>query len=1176
MGCKGVLACRAVKQLSPFFLALLALATVFTLPVGAQTTATVTPINYGAAAGILQAGDGNFYALSGYGSTCDTDSSQYCSYVYQLKSDGTVSTFHTFPPVPTSAGNTAVNTEGYLPVALFVGTDGNFYGACQAGGPGGFGTIFQITPAGVLKVLKSFGVTANNADPGSSPNSMIQGGDGNFYFTNPAGVYQLTPAGGFRTVFAFAGTSHGGNPTSIMQASDGNFYLTLGAAPVPAPITPNYGAIVQITPGGQWSLVHAFALDGSEGTSPGGSLVGGSLVEGSDGELYGVSQVVINTVKTGVAYKVSLGGAITLLHSFTGPIFNSWDSGLFVGSDGNIYGTTLQGGDTASANCTPRGCGSFYQLTPSGTFTDLHDFEGGKVDPSNPPIPPTIGGAGPSTLVQTAGGLFYGTQLGDPGATPVVYKTSLTPAIPAPIQLTFDPATDVKPGDTVTLIWSVLNAFSLTAQQCGASIVDNPISAGSWTGPQKGSLSGGIYGGSAKITPTANGVYTYALTCGGKESGFAKLVVNDAGPLQIVTQSLNPATVSQPYNALMTAIGGFPPYTWSVNDENLPPGLEFDTETGTLSGTPEQFGKYSLVFYVKDTSQPPPDPLPSQAITITVKSGLILVPNLLNPILGAAYSGSLAADTSGGLPPYTWQLTAGPLPPGLQLNSTTGLISGTPTALGQFSFTITVSDSENNPDKVPVTFNLKVAGPLQVITGSPLPAAAVGVPYSSTLVASGGTPPYSWSFGNNVAGNVPPGLSLTTDGTLVGMPTQFTPPSAQYNTFNVVVSDSSTPKQTAPAALSILVARTLKIETAALPAATVGVTTDVPLTASGGVPPYTWTATALPNPNIGVQIVNGNSLEYNPIAATNSIITLTVKDSENIADTNQVNLPLTIMPLQLATTTTLTSSNSTAGTSQRVVLTAKVTQPQGGVSPTGQVTFFNGNAILGTATLDANATATLQTSFANTGVYIITASYGGNSIYALSVSSPLTETIVTPSVNGSISPSSITIKSGQTGQLIITINPVGDYTGTINFSCGTLPLHVSCSFNPPSLTIPANSGPITDTLTVSTGATHVASAIEPSSSRGSKPAGIFSAATFWLPGSLGLLLTMVSRKRSAFVPQRRNRWLVATLLILCAMGLAGCGGTTANKAAPGTYKISVSLTVQGQAAQSIDATVIVQ
>jgi hypothetical protein len=444
------------------------------------------------------------------------------------------------------------------------------------------------------------------------------------------------------------------------------------------------------------------------------------------------------------------------------------------------------------------------------------------------------------------------------------------------------------------------------------------------------------------------------------------------------------------------------------------------------------------------------------------------------------------------------------------------------------------------------------------------------------LDASGGTPRYSWSFGNNAAGSVPPGLSLTTDGTLAGTPTQYTPLSAQYNTFNVVVSDSATPKQTAPATLSILVARTLKIETTALPTATVGVTTDVPLTASGGIPPYTWSATVLPNPNIGVQLVNGNVLEYNPTAATNSIVTLTVKDSENIPDSTQTNLPLTIVPLQLATTTALTSSNSTAGTGQSIVLTAKVTQPQGGVPPAGQVTFFNGTVIVGTAMLGADATATLQTSFANAGVYSLIASYGGNAIYAPSASTPLTETVVTPTVNGSISPSSITIQSGNTGQLIITITPVGGYAGTINFSCGTLPPEVSCAFSPQSLTIPTNSGPMTDTLTVSTGATHVATAVEPFSGRGPMHVGIFSAATFWLPGSLGLLLTMVSRKRRVFIPQRRNRWLVATLGILCAMGLASCGGSTANKAAPSTYQISVSLTVQGQAAQSIIATIIVQ
>ena len=115
-------------------------------------------------------------------------------------------------------------------------------------------------------------------------------------------------------------------------------------------------------------------------------------------------------------------------------------------------------------------------------------------------------------------------------------------------------------------------------------------------------------------------------------------------------------------------------------------------------------------------------------------------------------------------------------------------------------------------------------------------------------------------------------------------------------------------------------------------------------------------------------------------------------------------------------------------------------------------------------------TAALQTSFAATGVFGITATYSGNGVDGPSTSTPLMETVITPTVSASIAPSSLTIQSGKSGQLVITLTPDGGYTGTVNFSCGTLPPHVSCAFAPPSLTIAAGSGPVMDTLTVSTGA----------------------------------------------------------------------------------------------------------
>ena len=90
-----------------------------------------------------------------------------------------------------------------MPTALIVGTDGNFYGSTQYGGPGGLGVIFKITPGGILSVLKSFGANATGLDPGNQPNGLIQGSDGNLNFTNLTGPYQLTIGGTLSTIYTF-------------------------------------------------------------------------------------------------------------------------------------------------------------------------------------------------------------------------------------------------------------------------------------------------------------------------------------------------------------------------------------------------------------------------------------------------------------------------------------------------------------------------------------------------------------------------------------------------------------------------------------------------------------------------------------------------------------------------------------------------------------------------------------------------------------------------------------------------------------------------------------------------------------------------------------------------------------------------------------------------------------
>ena len=442
MGCKRGLASDAVKQLAHFFLLLVALATALTVPLPAQTTATTTTfvISDAEATGLLQAGDGNFYATSPpVFQTCDDDSGNLCAYIFKVTSTGVASVFHPFQPTATAL---TPNLDGTKVTSLFVGSDGNLYGTCANGGPGGSGTIFQITLGGssdgTLTVLKSFIAT----DPGAVPLAMIEGADGNLYWTNGLGIYRLATDESVSTVFEYAinpmtGLYPKGNlANSLVQGSDGNLYVTQVVAPQTAPGTGKSGAIAQVTLGGQFTILHAFAEDGSEGSVDIASIIspGGPLVQASDGVFYGVTRFSgPNSAQgPGMAYQVTAGGGFAVIHKFNGTDEGNYTNpALTLGSDGNLYGTTQLGGDTDSPDCDPQGCGTFYKLMRSGSLTTLHKFEGGLATSTVVADNPQVDGDMPqASLVQTSGGFFYGTTFGgNLTNNPTMFKSSLSPAV---------------------------------------------------------------------------------------------------------------------------------------------------------------------------------------------------------------------------------------------------------------------------------------------------------------------------------------------------------------------------------------------------------------------------------------------------------------------------------------------------------------------------------------------------------------------------------------------------------------------------------------------------------------------------------------------------------------------------------------------------------------------------
>ena len=198
-----------------------------------------------------------------------------------------------------------------------------------------------------------------------------------------------------------------------------------------------------------------------------------------------------------------------------------------------------------------------------------------------------------------------------------------------------------------------------------------------------------------------------------------------------------------------------------------------------------------------NSSAAPPgtNPQNPSAIKITTSS-------LVTGTVGMAYSENPQA--SGGIPPYTWSVSAGALPTGISLAAATGALTGTPAVSGTSSFTLQARDSGSPAQTALQDLSIAVAtappispGPLQ-ISRTTLPGGSANANYAATLTASGGTPPYVWSI---TSGALPAGLALAAPiGAIGGTPTQT-------GTFSITaaVQDSSSPSQSASNVYSMVI-----------------------------------------------------------------------------------------------------------------------------------------------------------------------------------------------------------------------------------------------------------------------------------------------------------------------------------------------------------------------------------
>jgi streptogramin lyase len=346
-------------------------------------------------------------------------------------------------------------------------------------------------------------------------------------------------------------------------------------------------------------------------------------------------------------------------------------------------------------------------------------------------------------------------------------------------------------------------------------------------------------------TPTTAGTFTFTVMVidsaappATETAVFSIKIDYPGGTLQITSDSVLPTgTEASAYSVSLTAVGGTTPYSWTITSGSLPAGLSLNSVTGQISGTPTEYGTFTFTVQVSDSGTPGQTDSRNFSLTINAIPPLTITTNSPLPEGTEAIPYSVTLTATGGIAPYSWSLLSGSLPNGLNLNVSTGKISGTPTVDSTFNFTVEVTDSYSPAHTTSKSFTLVINPiPPLLITTTSLPDGALNVPYSASLQAEGGVAPYTWSL---TSGVLPDGLSLASNGTISGTPT------AEGDfTFTVTVEDSNSPADSALKDFTITVTdvppEPLEIVTDYLYNGMVGRAYNQQIEITGGTPVFIW------------------------------------------------------------------------------------------------------------------------------------------------------------------------------------------------------------------------------------------------------------------------------------------------------------------------------------------------
>ncbi len=424
-------------------------------------------------------------------------------------------------------------------------------------------------------------------------------------------------------------------------------------------------------------------------------------------------------------------------------------------------------------------------------------------------------------------------------------------------------------------------------------------------------------------SPSTAGLYTFDMimtdTAGNQTRRTFTLNVS---PMGIVAAGLPTATQGAAYNQQLIAVGGTPPYTFSyrvlsLNYPTFPPGIT-GSASGAISGTPTSSGVYQS--YVTVTDSAGHTFTTSVALNVNGPTGAVFSAQLFGGPTFELTAGTAAFGWSnnGG---YTYSLLSGSLPAGLSLHASGSpyLISGVPTTPGPYNFTVRATDITNPANYADQTLSGNVTAMMSIVPKSEAPAGRVGAPYSYSFRVVGGNAPYT--FQESPLYPIPPGLTLSTSGTLAGTP-QVTGSFAYYATVTDSLGASTT---TFFGVMNILAPGTPNPMTplGGSYSASVGTAGAFELDAMvrGGAPPYTWTVAAGSSLPLGLSIApgsNGVSAYLVGAASTPGNYTVTLKATDAALQSVNVPLNLTVGPLSV---TPLVFPNGVTGVPYTAALT---------------------------------------------------------------------------------------------------------------------------------------------------------------------------------------------------------------------------------------------------------------